>query len=220
MSQKQKPLKAVLFDMDGVLADSEELIFQAARKMFGEHGIEVHHEDFRPYLGTGEDSYLGNVARKYGYAMDMARDKARTYEIYAQLAPGNLKLFPGASEFIGSCRKKNLRLAVATSADEYKMKVNLKALDLDDNAFDETVNGLEVTRKKPDPEIYLKAASKLHVNPSECLVVEDAVSGIEAAKSAGMYCLAVTNSYGRKELGQADWVVDNLNEFIDVIRTW
>jgi len=206
-------LKAVLFDMDGVLVDTEELTFRSAQQMFKEHGIHVTREDFRPYIGTGENSYIGNVARKYGFPVDIPRDKERMYAIFGQLAQGNLKALPGVAGFIAVCRRQGLRLAVATSADYVKMMINLKETGLDPDHFDALVNGQDIINKKPDPEIYLKTASLLDVNPDECLVVEDAVNGIEAAKAAGMKCLAVTNSFGRNELSRADWICDSLEHY-------
>jgi HAD superfamily hydrolase (TIGR01509 family) len=213
-------IRAVLFDMDGVLVDSEELIYLAAKQMFEEHGITVKRDDFIPFIGTGENSYLGNVAKKYGFPMDISCDKARTYEIYAQIAPRTLKLLPGVMSFIRKCKNKKLKLAVATSADEIKMTVNLKAAGLYTGVFDATVNGLEVIHKKPHPEIYLKAAKKLNLEPSACLVVEDAVNGIEAARAAGARCLAVTTSFNAEELVKADWIVNNLSEVPEVVLSW
>lgn len=213
-------IEAVLFDMDGVLVDSEELIYLAARQMFKEHGISVTREDFIPFIGTGENSYLGNVAKKYRFPIDINRDKARTYKIYARIAPQHLRILPGVRSFIRECKKKKLRLAVATSADEVKMTINLKAAGLYTGIFDTSVNGLEVVHKKPHPEIYLKAAEKLNVEPSACLVVEDAVNGIEAARAAGAKCLAVTNSFSATELAKADWIVDNLSEVSEEVLSW
>ena len=216
----QRKLKAVLFDMDGVLVDSEELIYLAAKQMFAEHDIEVTQEDFKPFIGAGENNYLGGVAKKYNFDINIERDKARTYEIYAEIAPDKLKVLSGVREFIQLCKARKLKLAVATSADEVKMNVNLKAASLDSGIFDATVNGLEVTNKKPHPEIYLNAAKKLGVKPFECLVVEDAVNGVEAANAAGAKCLAVTNSFSAKELSNADWIVKNLTDVPENVLNW
>ncbi|MFO7655588.1 MAG: HAD-IA family hydrolase [Bacteroidales bacterium] len=213
-------LKAVLFDMDGVLVDSEEIIFLAAKQMFQEHGIYVERNDFKPFIGTGENNYLGGVAKKYGFAIDIERDKARTYEIYSQIAPEKLTILPGVEAFINKCKAKKLKLALATSTDEVKMAVNLRAAELYYGVFDVTVNGLEVENKKPHPEIYLKAANKLNVEPFECLVVEDAVNGIEAAKAAGAKCLAVTTSFSETELAKADWIVKNLSYVSENVLNW
>ncbi|MBN2272859.1 MAG: HAD family phosphatase [Bacteroidales bacterium] len=213
-------LRAVLFDMDGVLVDTEELTFRAAQKMFEEHGVRVTQDDFRPYIGTGENSYIGNVARKYGFPVDLPRDKARMYGIFGELAKGCLKALPGVVDFIRICRENGLKLALATSADYVKMMINLKETGLDHRLFDVLVNGQEVNHKKPDPEIYLLTAARLGMGPDECLVVEDAVNGIEAAKVAGMKCLALTNSFTAQELNKADWICDSLDSYPKEALDW
>ena len=80
------------------------------------------------------------------------------------------------------------------------------------NSFDVLIHGKEVKNRKPSPEIYLKAAEKLGVKPSHCLVIEDAVNGVKAAKAAGALCLALTTSFPEDQLGEADWIVKNLSE--------
>ncbi len=213
-------IEGVLFDMDGVLVDSEPFICQAAIKMFEEMGIETKKEDFTPFVGAGEDRYIGGVAEKYGITLDLAQAKKRTYEIYGELIKGNMKPLPGAEEFIGKCRKKGLKIALATSADRTKMEANLGVMNMPLSVFDAVVNGLDVERKKPFPDIYLKAAELIGVSPSKCLVVEDAVNGVEAAKAAGCRCLAITSSFSREELGKADWFAGNLAEAPDEAIEW
>ena len=116
-------------------------------------------------------------------------------------------LFPGAHEFISKCRKKGFRLALATSADRIKMEVNLREIGLQPVHFNSIVTGLDVENKKPFPDIYIKAAESIGLEPYECLVVEDAVSGIKAGKAAGCRCLAVTTSFeAAKLLHEADWI--------------
>jgi len=204
-------LQAVLFDMDGVLVDSEEFICQAATEMFREKGLIVKPEDFVPFVGTGENRYIGGVAEKYNFPVDIEAAKKRTYEIYDIIVRNKLKALPGVKDFITSCRNKNLKIAVATSADEVKMIINLREIGLPVETFDVTINGLEIERKKPFPDIYLKAAEMLGVQPKDCLVIEDAPNGIKAAKAAGMKCLAVMSSFSEKELNNADWIVKDLN---------
>jgi HAD superfamily hydrolase (TIGR01509 family) len=204
-------LKAVLFDMDGVLVDSEEFICKAAIEMFREKGLIVKPEDFVPFVGTGENRYIGGVAEKYNFPVAIEEVKKRTYEIYDTIVRNKLKPLPGVKEFIATCRKRSLKIAVATSADEVKMRINLREIGLPVETFDVTVNGLQIERKKPFPDIYLKAADLLNVPPEECLVVEDAPNGIKAAKTAGMKCLAVMSSFTEIELKDADWIVKDLN---------
>jgi HAD superfamily hydrolase (TIGR01509 family) len=213
-------IKGVLFDMDGVLVDSEEFISQAAVKMFKEHGVEVQSKDFEPFVGTGEDRYIGGVAEKYGVDFDIQRAKKRTYEIYGELVKNKLKALPGAKEFIRRCAEKGFKLAVATSADKVKMEINLMETGLDHNTFDALIKGEDVKNKKPSPEIYLKAANSLQLEPDECLVVEDAVSGVEAAKKAGCKCLAISSSFPADKLSKADWIVDSLNNVPEEAINW
>jgi len=205
-------IKAVLFDMDGVLVDSEEYICQAAIEMFKEKGLNVEPEDFLPFVGSGENRYIGGVAEKYDHPLNLERDKARTYEIYAGIVAHKLEPLNGVLDFIDLCKESGLKIAVATSADEVKMNVNLEEIGIPAESFDTTVNGLEIERKKPFPDIYLKAARLLDVHPDECLVVEDAPNGIKAAKSAGMKCLAVATSFPPEELNEADWIARDLED--------
>jgi HAD superfamily hydrolase (TIGR01509 family) len=213
-------IKAVLFDMDGVLIDSEEFICEAAIRMFAERGLTVNPEDFKPFVGMGENRYLGGVAEKYGFDFNLEKDKARTYEIYGQIAPGKLVPLPGVHDFIKRCKARSLKLALATSADRIKMDINLTALNLEPQTFDLKINGLEVERKKPFPDIYLEAARRLGVPPEECLVVEDAVSGVRAAKTAGCRCLALTTSFPAEHLAGADWICKNLKDAPEEAIQW
>jgi HAD superfamily hydrolase (TIGR01509 family) len=213
-------IKAVLFDMDGVLVDSEEFICKAAIEMFREKGLTVKPEDFIPFVGTGENRYIGGVAEKYQFPVNIETAKKRTYEIYDKIVRNKLRALPGVKEFIATCRKKSLKIAVATSADEAKMKINLREIGLPVETFDVTVNGLQIERKKPFPDIYLKAAEMLNVKPKDCLVVEDAPNGIKAAKAAGMKCLAVMSSFSEKELNDADWIVKDLISVPEIVLDW
>jgi len=213
-------IKGVLFDMDGVLVDSEAFMCEAAIKMFGELGLKVVPADFQPFVGMGENKYLGGVAEHYGVKINIAEAKARAYEIFGIIVQGNLSPLPGVHEFIAECRKKGFKLALATSADPVKMNVNLKEIGLSAKVFDSIITGQDVENKKPFPDIYIKAANSLGLIPQECLVVEDAVSGIKAGKSAGCRCLAVTNSFTASALHEADWICDSLVKVPENALNW
>jgi HAD superfamily hydrolase (TIGR01509 family) len=213
-------LKGILFDMDGVLVDSEEYICRAAIMMFKEHGINVKPEDFLPFVGTGENIYIGGVAKKYNVPIDIDKEKARTYAIYEKISKDNLKSLPGVHDFIKKCRNLKLKLAVATSADKIKMMINLKAIGLGTDTFDALINGQDVYHKKPHPEIYLKASKKLGLKPSECLVIEDAITGIAAGKAAGSKCLALTTTFKKEKFGNADWICSTLENVPEEALMW
>jgi HAD superfamily hydrolase (TIGR01509 family) len=199
--------------MDGVLCDSEPFICEAATRMFAErHGLRVKAGDFLPFVGAGEDRYLGGVGEKYGLAMDLQADKRRTYEIYLEIIRGRLHPLAGVREFIAECRGLGMRLAVATSADEIKVQGNLREIGLPPETFDVAVNGLQVTKKKPHPEIFLRAIRQLALRPGQSLVVEDAPNGILAGRAAGARCLGLTTSFsaGALRAAGAAWTAPDL----------
>jgi len=219
--------KVIIFDLDGVLTDSEWFIAEAGRLMFKEsHNIDVVHEDFSPFVGLGENRFLGGVAEKFQIKdFNLERDKEKTYEIYTELVkkPGALKPLPGAIEFVHGCRALGLKTALATSTDHIKMMANLEAIGLintemrsdqiglaaaieaaaRNKAFDAMVNGLDVERQKPYPDLFLEAVFRLEEEPSSCWVVEDSIGGIEAAKAAGMRCLALLTSFPEDQIKAA-----------------
>ena len=213
-------IKGVIFDMDGVLVDSEQYICQAAIEMFKRKGLTVQPEDFKPFVGQGENAYIGKVAEEYNFPIDIDEVKALTYQIYGEITDGKLEPLPGVLEFMDKVREKGLRSAVATSADKVKMEINLKNIGIPKESFTATVNGLEVEHKKPAPDIFQVAAQKMGLSAEDCLVVEDAVSGVEAAKRAGARCLALTTSFGAEELDKADWHAANLAEAPDEVLNW
>lgn len=208
--------RAVLFDMDGVLVDSERLIAEAAKRMFAErYGLEVRYEDFMPFVGAGENRYIGGVAEQYGVSIDIAAAKAWTYEIYGWLASRHaegMRAMPGAVEYVRACRAHGLKTALASAADKIKVMINLDYLGLSPDEFDAVLTGEDVTRKKPDPEMYLKAAGRLNVEAGACLVVEDAVNGTIAGVRTGARVLGITSSFSEEALRRAgaSWTAPDL----------
>lgn len=213
-------IEAVLFDMDGVLVDSEAYIRQAAMKMFAEKGYQVSEADFMPFTGMGEDRYLGGVAEKHQIPFKLEADKRRTYEIYAELVRGKLAPLDGVKGFIYDCIYRNLKLAVASSADPVKVYINLEEIGLDQSLFQAIVTGLDIEHKKPAPDIFIKAAKILGVDPERCLVVEDAISGVQAGKSSGAKVLALKTSFASEELAAADWITDTLATSSKEVLDW
>lgn len=208
--------------MDGVLVLSEPFIAEAAIRMFAEKGHSVAEDEFRPFIGMGEDRFIGGVADRRGIALDPARDKARTYEIYDDIVRGRLASVVGAREFVSSCRERGLRIAVASGADRVKVDANLRELGLPADGFDAVIDGTLVARKKPAPDIFLAACRALALPPNECLVIEDAVSGVQAAKAARARCLGLTTSFDARTLSAAgaDWTAPDLARVPKVALDW
>lgn len=198
-------MRAVIFDMDGVLVDSEPLINRAAVAMFHERGdMQVRPEDFTPFVGGGEDRYIAGVAAAHDITLDVAAAKARTYAIYLDIVD-ELRPYPGAVELVHACRLL-APVAVASATDRIRLVANLAAATLPVESWDVVVDGEDVAHKKPAPDAFLLAASRLDVAPELCTVVEDSVHGVHAAKAAGMRCVAVAQTFPAAGLGEADLV--------------
>jgi HAD superfamily hydrolase (TIGR01509 family) len=208
--ERARKIEAVLFDMDGVLTDSEPLICAAAIAMFQELGLEVVPEDFRPFVGMGESRYLGGVAEAYGILLDIPGAKKRTYDIYLARVEAELRIFPGAADKVNECRAAGFRIAVASSADTVKVTANLNKLGIPIRDWDAVVTAEDAENKKPAPDIFLAAARKLGVAPEHCVVIEDAIHGLQAAKAAGMRCVALAQSFSADSLQEADLVRDRI----------
>ncbi|XP_024024937.1 protein SUPPRESSOR OF QUENCHING 1, chloroplastic isoform X2 [Morus notabilis] len=200
-------VSAVLFDMDGVLCNSEEPSRRAAVDVFAELGVDVTVEDFVPFMGTGEANFLGGVASVKGVqGFDPEAAKKRFFEIYLEkYAKTNSGIgFPGALELITQCKSKGLKVAVASSADRIKVDANLAAAALPLPMFNAIVSADAFENLKPAPDIFLAASKILNVPTSECIVIEDALAGVQAAKAAGMRCIAVKTTLSEDTLKTAD----------------
>jgi HAD superfamily hydrolase (TIGR01509 family) len=180
--------------------------------MFREKGLVVQPEDFIPFVGTGENRYIGGVAEQYGFPLDILGAKKRTYEIYLDLVPERLQAFAGAQPVVTTCRLAGLKTAVASSADRIKIEANLRKIGLPPESWDAIVTGEDVARTKPNPDIFLAAARLLGLAPHDCTVVEDAPNGIQAAKAAGMHCVAVAQTFPAEQLAAADLIRRTLAE--------
>lgn len=177
--------------MDGVLVDSEPVINAAAIAGLAEYGIQAVPDDFLPFVGSGEDRYIGGVAEKYGVPYKIAM-KDRVYQIYLELVDEQIKVFPGVHQLLADLTACGYPIALASSADRIKIDANLKAAGISPFIFAAVISGQDVVNKKPDPEIYLAAAKAIAAVPTDCIVIEDAINGVMAAKAAGMKCVAVT----------------------------
>ena len=211
--------KAVLFDCDGVLVDSEPALARIAAIALVDFGAPAKPEDFKPYIGTGEDRYLGEVLKKYNVEYTQAV-KQHVYEKYIELADDFVESFAGVRELLEELKNSGYRMAVASSADMIKVEANLKVLSVSDNMFDAVITGSDIERKKPFPDIYLLAAARCNTEPSMCYVVEDAVSGIQSAKAAGMIAIGFTSAHSADELREAgaDYIIDSMSEVMSVLR--
>jgi len=191
--------KAILFDMDGVLIESEFLMRASAIQALADYGITAQHEDFLEFTGMGEDKFVGGVAEKHGHTYVTAM-KDLAYDYYGQRVMAESHVPTGVKEMLHTLHARGLKLAVCSAADLRKVKYNIRAIGVDESIFTALVTGSDVERKKPFPDIYLKGAQLIGMDPKDCLVVEDAVSGIKAAHAAGMDAVGVPTTFSKEEL--------------------
>lgn len=206
--------KAILFDMDGVLIESEELMRASAIRALADHGVHAKHEDFLEFTGMGEDRFVGGVAEKYGLTYDPSM-KELAYDYFGQECMEKAHVPAGVKEMLLELKARGLVLAVCSAADLRKVKYNIKAIGVEESIFTALVTGSDVKRKKPFPDIYLMGAEKVGIDPRDCLVVEDAISGIQAAHAAGMDAAGVPTTFTKAELTEKagpEYLLDEIRQ--------
>ncbi len=201
-------VKAVLWDMDGVLVDTAPFHFQAWRALFASLGRDVSEEEFRRTFGLRNDDILRAILG------DMPPERLRELgnrkeELFRDAIRGKVTPLPGVVDVVRRLRDRGVKQAVVSSAPRRNVETILHALSLT-GAFDALVAEEEVQRGKPDPQGYLLGADRLGVAPAACVVVEDAPAGVEAAKRAEMRCIGLAAGRRPEELAAADLVVVSL----------
>ncbi len=190
MSGRQHPLSAAVLDLDGVLVDSEGINVEAARRAFAAHGIALDDADAALIVGRHPRDYLADLVRRHPEAAGrIERIAAHQGRIYAGLARA-VRPVPGAEDLVRGLRRRGLRLALATSSNRAGAEAALAGLGLRD-AFDAVLALEDVTRRKPDPEVYRRACAALRVDPAAAVAVEDSEPGCRAARDAGLRVVAL-----------------------------
>lgn len=216
------PVEAVLFDMDGVLVSSDRISRLAARDVLKDlYAINVDPEEFLAYTGMGEGVFLAGVAKAHGVEIDVDRTKAAFFETYlAKYCDGSENIsFPGAVELVKACKNAGLKVAVASAADYIKVQGNLAAGRIDIGLFDAVISADQFVGKlKPNPDIFLAAGEALGVAPAHCVVIEDAIAGIEAARRAGMRVIGVSTTMSAEDLLGAAYTPDMVRDSIGAIQ--
>ena len=210
--------KAILFDMDGVLIESEFLMRATAIQSLADYGVQAQHEDFLEFTGMGEDRFVGGVAEKYGLKYEFAM-KERAYDYYGQRVKAEAHIPEGVKEMLETLHAKGIVLAVCSAADLRKVRYNIQAIGVDESLFTALVTGSDVARKKPFPDIYLEGARRVGMDPKDCLVVEDAVSGIQAAHAAGMDAVGIPSTFTPdqlKEKADPEYILHQTKELVNL----
>ena len=204
--------KALIFDMDGVLINSEPLHERAKREALKEAGIEVPEALFANYTGRSDKAMIYEVASAHGESEERCAEILdRKHRIYESLEDTLLPV-PGAVEFV-HWAKAHYRLALATSATGRNREATLKSLQIE-SMFEVVVDSASFSQPKPSPEVFQIALQRLGLASAACLVIEDAVNGIVAARAAGCFTAGLTTSFSDVVLREAgaDFVVGSYSE--------
>ena len=204
-------IKACIFDLDGVIVDTAVYHYKAWKRLANEFGFDISEEQNEQLKGVSRVRSLelilqwGGVTKTEAEQEELAAKKNEWYvEMISHMTPA--EILPGAKEFLETCRAAGLKTALG-SASKNSMtildKINLAGL------FDAVIDGNKVSKPKPDPEVFLKGAEALNIAPANCVVFEDAIAGIEAAKNGGMKAVGIGSP---DVLTEADLVVSGLNE--------
>jgi HAD superfamily hydrolase (TIGR01509 family) len=204
-----RKLEAVLFDMDGVIIDSEPLWSEAEKQLLARRKLGYSPELKEVLMGRGSRESVGHLIEFYNLSESVDDVIAERNQLIAKLFREFLQPIPPALDLIRSLRDAGIKTALASSSPKHLIELVMDKLRIA-HLFDLILSGEQVVRGKPAPDIYLRAARELGVVPNHCVVVEDAPSGVAAAKSAGMRCLAISTSVGESALAAADWVVGGL----------
>ncbi len=204
--------------MDGVLVDSEPAIKKLGALALKEFGIDAKPDEFTQFTGMGDDRFFGGVAELHGVKYDVAM-KERAFEYYFD-NPQEVIVYGWSEYLIRTLKRDGFKVAIASSSDKRKVRFNVGLVGACENDLDAMLSGTDILHQKPDPEIFLKAAEKTNSDPAQCVVMEDSIAGVQAAKAAGMKCIAVTTSFSKAELilAGADYVTDDLMSAGEVIK--
>lgn len=209
-------IQGVIFDMDGTMIDSEIIHSQAFAEIIREYGKEPipYKNGLVQVQGRRGDEIWKILKRKYHLKEEISILRKKRRKLYEEMLKKNIQSMPGLEELLHHLKKHNIPMAIASSSPKSQIQLVINTLAITDY-FSALVGGEDVTYGKPHPESFLMASDMMHVAPQECLVIEDAPSGIIAARRAGMKSVAVPSMYTKHhKFLEADWIVGSLHDVI------
>ena len=201
---------AALWDMDGVLVDTGDFHFQSWKETFEELDIPFDREDFRITFGMNNAGILERIFGRKPEPDEVTQISNKKESLFRELIKGKAELLPGVLGWLKQFQAWGIKQAITSSAPPENIDVLVAELKIED-FFDAIVSGFDMPGK-PNPDVFLKAANTLQLRPKNCVVVEDAVAGVEGAKRAEMKCIAVTTTNPVSKLAKADYIVEHLGK--------
>jgi beta-phosphoglucomutase family hydrolase len=205
-------IKAVIFDLDGVIVESENAHIEAEKQTFLKYNVLMSTEELHRYTGTTAKEMFTQLIAKYKLNTTFEEINSQKEKILFRLLEQDAEPTKGVLSFMQELKRRGIRLAVGSSSPRKLADYVLKKLNIA-GSFDCIITVEDVEHSKPNPETFLKAAKELKLSPSQCLVIEDAKLGIEAAKGAGMKCIGYKNPHsGNQNLSKADIIIDDFSK--------
>lgn len=201
---------AVIWDMDGVLVDSTKNIWESFSKLLKPHGIQFSDEDIKKYLGLSLRDQIASWKERWGVELELEKFSKQAGE--AELEVMEKKANKNLSKLLNELRKNKVPMGIGTSSLRWRAEKIIELLGIKDY-FSVLISAEDITKHKPNPDIFLKVAEKLSIKPENCVVIEDAASGIEAAKRGNMKAIGYLTKYHKKsELRMADLIIEDFSE--------
>jgi beta-phosphoglucomutase family hydrolase len=205
-------ITTVIFDLDGVIVESEDAHIEAEKQMFLKYGVVISAEELHTYTGTTAKAMFTTLIAKYGLKTTFDEMNRQKEKVLLRLLAEDAEPTKGVLSLIRELKRRGVRLAVGSSSTRRLVDFVLKKLGIA-SMFDCVIAAEDVEHSKPDPETFLKAAAELGVRPDECLVIEDAELGVEAAKRAAMKCVGYHNPHsGNQDLSKANIEIDDFSK--------
>jgi beta-phosphoglucomutase len=203
---------AVIFDMDGVLIDSNPYHKIALQQFCTKYGFNLNDEELKNRIyGRTNKEWIRNL-----FGHDITEEELRKYalekeELYRKLYAKDISPVKGLLIFLTSLRSKGIKRAIGTSAPRGNVDFTLKSIDAS-HFFDIILDESDVEKGKPDPEIYIKCARAVGYAPANCIVIEDSISGLSAAKASGAKVIGISTTHSKEEMTDADLVITDFDE--------
>jgi HAD superfamily hydrolase (TIGR01509 family) len=203
-------IKAVIFDMDGVVVDTGLTHNLAEQRVLGDIGIRMTIDEIRKYAGQPAEAWFKEVLRKHNKSANVDELVKKKHDIMYAMLEDEIPVIPGFLGLFESLKKNRIKVALASGSQRRFIDFILSRLKI---KFDVTISYEDISSFKPDPGLFLAASKKLRIEHSNCLVIEDAYFGVIAAKKAGMKCVGLINkNSGKQDLSEADLIIDDLNK--------
>ncbi|OGF65238.1 MAG: hypothetical protein A2Y62_02300 [Candidatus Fischerbacteria bacterium RBG_13_37_8] len=209
-------MKAVLFDLDGVIIDSGDFHFQAWQIFCSKFNKNITYEKFKKGFGQTNRDILQDMLERSLTDEEIQCYSDEKEEIFRSIARGSITPIKGAVAFIISLKEQNVAIALVSSTPRINIDFILKEIGLE-HSFHIIISSEDVSEGKPSPECYLKASQKLDREPEDCIVIEDAIPGVQAALNAGMPCIAITTTQPAEKLHHATYIID---DYTDIDPAW